>query len=56
MLRLWALYARNKLFGAFLSFVFLVGIGIAMVIRKIQPPENLLAHDGSVYQFLRLDV
>lgn len=40
MLRLWAMYARNKLFGAFLGFVFLTGIATALAIRKVQPPDD----------------
>jgi hypothetical protein len=49
MLRLWALYERDKVFGAFLSVVFLVGLGIALAIREIQPPDDFrLVHEGSV--------
>ncbi|KAG8827484.1 hypothetical protein FRB91_006509 [Serendipita sp. 411] len=40
MLRLWAMYARNRLFGIFLVCVFVVGIGIALAIRKVEPPDN----------------
>ncbi|PVG00196.1 hypothetical protein CPB86DRAFT_230554 [Serendipita vermifera] len=47
MLRLWALYARDKIFGCFLVVVFLVGIGIALAIRKVEPPDGFhLVHEA----------
>lgn len=46
MLRLWALYARSKIFGGFLIFVFLASLGTALAIRKVQPSDDFkLVHE-----------
>lgn len=49
LLRLWALYARNKIFGIFLIVVFLVGTGTALAIREVQPPDDFkLVHEPPI--------